>query len=562
MKYVIKSSIAAALIGIAVASGAYADGLLARVNTTQVAEGDQLQLVLTADGQGGAAPDLSPLSTDFNMLGTSQSSQTQIINGRTSQSVSWIVTLSPKTKGQLTIPSLSAGTLTSDPITLNVVDASQLPKSQGAGGISVAATIDDGSHYVFQEIPLTVRIETQVPLQRAELIAPNGDFELTQTGQDRSSQITRNGQPVNVIERSYLLRPQTEGTLTLAPFTLRGTVADPNARRDPFADFGFGSSMMQQMMQGSPFGSMFNSGKPFSARSDAITLDVLANPGTGTSGWFLPAKAVQIEAAWQPENPSFREGEAVTRRISLLALGARPEQLPDLTFAEPDGARLYLDDTQTEMVPTADGTVARRDFQISVVPTRGGQVTLPEISVEWLNTETDQTETATLPALSIEVEGSVPVSGAASTGPADTDVAAVPAQAATAMPMSRLWAGALAVVFAAFGIFVWYWRKTRSSNTAEKFEDQTLTLRRCAHSGDQAGFYQALLALKANPGQADPAELGEVIAEFERLAFARDAKGARPDLNAMLKRVLPRKTSGAIKPFKKQKHLAPLYPAS
>ena len=176
MKHMFKSSVAAALIGITLASGVYADGLSARVNTTQVAEGDQFQLVLTTDGHGGAAPDLSPLSADFNVLGTSQSSQTQIINGRTSQSVSWIVTLSPKTKGQLTIPSLSAGAVSSDPVVLNVVEASQLPKSQGVGGISVAASIDDGSHYVFQEIPLTVRIETQVPLQRAELIAPIGDF--------------------------------------------------------------------------------------------------------------------------------------------------------------------------------------------------------------------------------------------------------------------------------------------------------------------------------------------------------------------------------------------------
>ena len=130
------------------------------------------------------APDLLPLYQDFNVLGTSQSSQTQIINGRRSQSQSWIVSLSPKTQGTVTIPSLSAGTLISDPLTLNVLDASQLPKSQGIGGISVSAAIDDGSHYVFQEIPLKVRIETAFPLQQAQLIVPTGDFELTKTGED------------------------------------------------------------------------------------------------------------------------------------------------------------------------------------------------------------------------------------------------------------------------------------------------------------------------------------------------------------------------------------------
>ena len=138
---------------------------------------------------------------------------------------------------------------------------------------------------------------------------------------------------------------------------------------------GFPSSM---------FDDIFDSGKPFAVRSDPIKMTVRADPN-GSSGqhqWFLPAKDVRLNAKWTPEHPVFREGEAVSWRISLLALGASVVQLPDLSFENTDGVRIYLDDVQTGEDPTAEGTVARKDFLLSVVPTRGGEITLPEIKVK------------------------------------------------------------------------------------------------------------------------------------------------------------------------------------
>ncbi|WP_371168866.1 BatD family protein [Aliiroseovarius sp. 2305UL8-7] len=542
----VKSTIAATTLAAILTSAVWADGLTARVNTNQVAEGDSFQLILSTEGQGAAAPNLAPLDQDFNVLGTSQSSQTQIINGQMSQSLSWIVTLSPKAQGTVTIPSLSAGTLTSDPVTVQVVDAASLPKLQGASGISVSASIEDGTHYMFQEVPLTVRIETSTPLQRAELIAPSGDFELSQTGQDRSSQINRNGRPVSVIERDYLLRPQSAGPLTIAPFTLRGTLPDPSGQRDPFANMGFGSSRMQQMMEQmgfgqSPFGDMFNRGKPFAARSDAIPLDVLAGQAGGGTDWFLPAKAVEFQSQWEPANPTFREGEAVTRRVSLLALGARPEQLPDISFTEPDGARIYLDDTSTDMVETADGTVARRDFLLSVVPTRGGEITLPEISVQWLDTQSDQSKTATLPAVTIQAEGTIPPAAPVVQDTPEPDPAPAAAETSTDNSNYVLIGGVgLALLALLFGGGFWYRNRTRvratetaiSARPAQK--ELMAALQDCARNGDAMGFYNHLLALRQMSHDCDAKALDGAIREIEQFAFSSSNIGTAPDLIQLL----------------------------
>lgn len=518
---------------------AFAAGMDAQVNTAQVAMGDSFQLVLTTDGQG-SRPDLTPLHADFDVLGTSQSSQTQVINGRMSQSQSWIVTLAPKTQGPVTIPALTAGVLSSEPVQISVLDASQLPKSEGVGGISVQATLDGDTHYQFQEIPLTVRIETAQPLQRAELIAPNGDFELTQTGQDRSSQITRRGQPVTVVERSYLLRPQSAGALAIPPFTLRGTVADPNARRDPFGR-GFGGrdpfAMMDQMMaqmgggmMRSPFDDLFGpQGKAFAARSDALTLDVQADP-SGGSDWFLPAKAVELRAEWQPETPTFRAGEAVTRRISLLALGARPEQLPDLTFPDAPGLRIYLDDTQTDLVETADGTVARKDFLISVVPTQGGELTLPELTVDWLDTASGEVKTATLPALEFSAEGEIPTLPSPPVAP----VADLPQQQGGV----TFWGGILGAL-ALIGAGVWW--KISGTSQRPKEADPVKPLRAALRSGDQNLIYQLLLPLR----RTDRPAVEHAITRIETQSFAKEGQSLAFDLRRL--------TQAAIKELRCEK---------
>lgn len=572
----LKTTVAATALCLSVTT-AWGAGLTARVNTDKLAQGDGLQLVLTADGSATPPPDLAPLAQNFEVLGTSQSSQTQIINGRRSQSVSWIVTLSPRTTGKLIIPSLSAGTLSSEPLAVQVVDASQLPKLQGTTGITLSAAIDDSKHYQFQEIPLKVRIETSKAFQSAELAAPTGDFELTQTGQDRQSQITRGGQPITVVERDYLLRPETSGEVRIPPFTLKGAVSDPNARRtamaspfggrDPFA-------MMDQMMarmggMGSPFGSMAASGAPFVARSDEITLNVLANPDTGSSDWFLPAKAVELRAEWIPGQPVFREGEAVTRKVSILALGARPEQLPDLTFDGPEGARIYLDDVGTDMVETAKGTVARRDFSLSIVPTQGGDVVLPEISVQWLDTASGETQTAVLPSEVVKVEGSPPAFGALVDQPLRDQFQSVGMAAETGGIADQVWRAALLAggLLLALGVSMVAVRRGTKGQThsdpspAVKQPDILRGLRRAAANGDRDGFYAKLLELRTRPQSIAPLRIKDAISVLEKARYAPTDLAAPVDLTALFKDLTVGNSSRRPRPsWGRRDALPALYP--
>ena len=101
----------------------FASTLSATIDRSHIAMGESLNLRLSVNTNNlSSTPDLSPLTKNFKILGTSQSSQTRIINGSRTDTVSWIVTLTPNSSGSLIIPALSIDNLNSKPISVDVVD--------------------------------------------------------------------------------------------------------------------------------------------------------------------------------------------------------------------------------------------------------------------------------------------------------------------------------------------------------------------------------------------------------------------------------------------------------
>ncbi|WP_394690578.1 BatD family protein [Hoeflea sp.] len=382
----------------------------ASLSDSKVAVGQSFTLQLKTDkASGSASPDLSPLSSAFDILGTSQGSQTSIINGVRSDEYSWNITLAPKARGTTAIPPLTIGNEQSQALSIEVVDAADLPVADSASGISMELLTDPKTHYVQEEIPVTLRITVSGALQEAGLEPPAQDgFILKQRGEDRTSRINRNGRELTLIERDYLLKPQVSGKLEVPPMVLTAVVADPAAaRRSPFGNDAFFSRF-----GGGLFDQMMNPGRRVVVRSQPLTLDIKGRPGQA-DGWFLPAKKVELESVWNPDNPVIKVGEPVTRTVRLYAVGASKEQLPDIEVPVVAGAKVYLENTNDKSVDTSSGTAALREFTMSVLATQEGEFTLPAIEVKWWNTQTDKQETATLPAETFMTENAAMASNVA-----------------------------------------------------------------------------------------------------------------------------------------------------
>src|SRR5690348_12831786 len=126
--------------------------LRAWVDNPQVAPGETVRLTLAHDGQTNSRPDLGPLKKDFDVVGSSTSSQVQIVNGKVSSTTQLELSLSPKHGGPLTIPSITWDSDRSQPLTLNVASNAGGANNGGASTapnrVFVDTEVDQKTPYV------------------------------------------------------------------------------------------------------------------------------------------------------------------------------------------------------------------------------------------------------------------------------------------------------------------------------------------------------------------------------------------------------------------------------
>jgi len=416
------------LLGMMLAGHALAQELMARIDRTRIAEGETVRLQLSVPGDAQGRPDLGPLAADFDILGESQGSRINIINGRSSSTQEWQLVLMPKRSGELTIPALQLGDMQSRPLQLKVLpaSASATPASGAGQPVMLEIDADPEQPFVQGEVTYRVRILSRVPLREASLSEPHaGDAIVEQLGEDSRYTTQRNGTTYQVIERHYAIFPQHSGALKVESPVLSASVPVQGGSRrslrqrffgnDPFTD-------IQKFMGSDPFadfpdvGGMFEETRPVRIRARDVTLDVHPQPA-GVQGSWLPARSLTLTEAWSPDPPVFRVGEPVTRTIALIADGLSAAQLPDLTPPVPAGMKLYPDQPQSESRAEGDSLIVTKTMQAALVPTAPGSVTLPDFTVQWWDTETQQTRVATLPGRTIEVLPASPGTNNPVTGP-------------------------------------------------------------------------------------------------------------------------------------------------
>ena len=96
------------------------------VDRSELARGETLTYTIRIyEQRQGMQLDLTPLTGDFDVLGTRTSSQVRSINGQAESWTDYIVTLFPLAEGEITIPSIDVNNLQTDPIVISVVNEGQ-----------------------------------------------------------------------------------------------------------------------------------------------------------------------------------------------------------------------------------------------------------------------------------------------------------------------------------------------------------------------------------------------------------------------------------------------------
>jgi hypothetical protein len=396
------------------AAPTHAAGLEARLDRSEVVEGEPVVLTLSTDGGASGTPDLAPLQQDFDLLSQGQSNSMSFVNGRTSSQREWHLTLMPRRTGKVQIPPVQLGAAKSRALTLEVLPAAAAAQRGVDLPVMLEADVESASsHFVQQQLVYTVRVLHAVPLRDANLSMPQVDDALVYPlGDGTRFETYRNGRQYQAIERRFAILPQRSGELRIGGPVLTARIPDSAQAPGQQAP---GSALRDRFFGNDPFAGVFGQSRPVQSRAPDRQIDVRPPP-PGSSAPWLPAESLTLNENWSPDGNGLRVGEPVTRTVVITAQGLADEQLPELDLgAGAVGVKVYPDRAQADTRPDNGTLVSQKVLTAAIVPQQAGPLELPELTLGWWDVNEDRQRIARIPARTVEV---APAAGsAAATAP-------------------------------------------------------------------------------------------------------------------------------------------------
>ena len=405
----------------------------ASIDRADIELNESFTLELTSDTNIDLQPDISILEKDFYVGQSNQLSNTTIMNGQIRRSKTWSYVLMPRHAGQVIIPALTIGAESSNPLIVDISEATYSPPGEAEVFITTAVDFDES--YVQAQILLTTKIYRSVVVRQPSLRDPSvtgAEVLLELAGDDRTYEAVINGTPYGVIERVIAMYPQESGEIELSPARFEARV----------------------LRNGRITGRKIYESEP-------LTVTVLPTPpmpAAYPNAVWLPARDLQLSEDWSREEEMITAGEPLTRHITVSALGQLETQIPAIEPPSADGMNVYPDKPELSRSIEPGGIRGIRKDQYALIGVAAGIVVLPALEVPWWNVELGEWQVATLPERSIEVlsSGEAAIADTSGTeqsvGDSDAATVTVTVQSAFWRRVSEILAAVLVLTF-----FSWWW---------------------------------------------------------------------------------------------------------
>ncbi len=372
MRRLLKAVLAGGIaLGSVVAQGAE---LEASVDRTTVRQNESFNYVLRLSGDGGE-PSFDEFNACCEILSRHHSTRVQILNGDYQRVNDWQLVLMARDPGPMIIPPVRVGNLTSNPVTMMILAATD---AEAAGDVFLEVVTEPQHPYVQAETVYTLRLHIGVDVRGQRLSEPSvagGEAIIERLGEDRRFQTQRGDRSYTVIERRYSIFPQQTGNLTIEPLIFEAQVVAAGTR-----------SNIQRY------------------RSDAIELmvkPVEAPPLSHPDAVWLPARQLSLQDEWSSDAST--AGIPITRQLVIRADGLLDTQVPAVALGDTDGVRQYTDQPELSNWVTEEGIQGRRTENIAVIAGKAGDFSLPAIEVPWFDVTQGVWQIARVPAKRLSV---------------------------------------------------------------------------------------------------------------------------------------------------------------
>jgi len=371
--------------------------MVSSVNKTTVALNDTLQLTISISGDSRSLPYFSlPTLQDFNIYGSSQSKNMSIVNGKVSNSINYVYTLSPKKVGEYEIPSFQlkydGQTYETQPIKITVEKAqnvssvpvhnTQIPQQKQnsqvynfdtSKAVFVQASVDKKQAYINEKIVYTFSFFTSVNLlSNPSYQAPDftGFFTGNTTQNNYRTQIK--GRDYIVTEVSTELYPQQEGNITIDSARIMVSIEDFSKNYDDF------------------FSSFFRRSKNVELSTDEINIKIIKAPGNiDMVGNFKMTASV--------DKKDKKENEPFDLKIVISGDGnVKTIQEPKIALS--DNLKKY--ETAEKIMKDGDKEIGK-EFTTLIMPLSDGEGEIKIFPQKYFDVNTKQIKT--LPAKNIKV---------------------------------------------------------------------------------------------------------------------------------------------------------------
>jgi hypothetical protein len=359
------------------------------VDRNPIVMNKSFNLIFESDEKINSQPDFEPLKKLLTILNKNKKTKTHIINGSVIYLQHWILEVSPKSPGKLQIPPIKFDHELSQPHTIDVEENSFEFNSNQIDDVFINVAVNTLQPYVQAQIIYTVKLYRAITTNNADLKEPQisgGRVVIKPFYNDKSYEAVLNGKRYEVFERRYAIFPQSSGTLTIEPIIFQAQTSF-----DSFKYFEHFESKYDSILR----------------QSKAIRLDVKSIPESYTGNTWLPAENITIQEQWSVAPEKLKQGEVVTRTLTLTADGLVTSNLPEITEKLPDRLKHYSDQPEFEEKNNTNGFTGIRHDKMAIIPMDGRDYILAGIKLPWWNTKTDKMEYAELPERTIHADSSV-----------------------------------------------------------------------------------------------------------------------------------------------------------
>jgi len=429
----------------------------ASVDRTTISEGESLLLTLRYNSNVlSGEPNFSGLRQQFELINQQRKNSFEYINGKSNSWTIWTITLTPKRKGNLVIPSIEYKGEKTKPIQIEVTKVDQSVAKQEKD-VFFHNEADVKTAYVQGQVIYTEKLYFSVPLDNHQLSSVAvEDAVLQLLGDTRQYRTTLNGRSFEVFERRYVIFPQTSGELII-----------PGPRYSGQIDNG-----------------PWRAGRPVSVSHPPIRIQVLPQPANyPQNATWLPANDLQLTSKWLGNAQQVKVGDPITLSITMKADGLSAAQLPEIELAEIKGLKYYPEQAQKNETNSDSGITGWLTQNIAVVATQAGSITIPEIRIPWFNIKHSRVEYMTLKPQTLQViaNGSqsnptIPVAPSNQTSESANNETPNPplTNLDSASPTSKFWP-VVSLVFMLLWLVTSYllWKQSRKSPTEKPVTQQT-----------------------------------------------------------------------------------------